>query len=125
MSTEQILIGALLIATILVGVLFIVFGQFTVKRLRKNPNTRHNLGMEYISGWNILNVAQALALPKSWTRKLENGPLSSAYAKTTLLIEHTTKFDRALAFVFYWLFVTTGLSFVTIGVLDSMGYFHP
>jgi len=61
----------------LTAIFYVAFGQVTVKKLRKNPKTKDILGLEYVSGWNIINVAQALAIPRSWSRKLEKSPLSS------------------------------------------------
>jgi len=40
-------------------ILFIIFGQVTVRKLRKNPETKHELGIEFASGWDIFNVASA------------------------------------------------------------------
>ena len=52
-------------------ILFIMFGQITVRKLRKYPETINALGTEFASGWDIINVAQALAIPKSWARKIK------------------------------------------------------
>ncbi|HEX5484448.1 MAG TPA: hypothetical protein VFX23_00485 [Limnobacter sp.] len=123
MTWEKVFLGVLLINAIIVGLFFIAFGQLTVKRLRRDQNTRTALGIEFISGGDIVSVAQALALPRSWTKKLETGPLSSLYAKTNLLLEHTTKFDRILAFMFYWLLMSTGLSFTVLAILNLVGFF--
>ncbi len=45
-------------------ILFVIFGLVTVRKLRKNPETKHALGIEFASGWDILNVAGALSLSK-------------------------------------------------------------
>lgn len=47
------------------------FGQMTVRKLRKNPKTKDILGLEVISGWDIINVAQAFSLPRRWLLKIE------------------------------------------------------
>jgi len=53
------------ICMFLTAILYVIFGQVTVKKLRKNPKTKDALGLEYVSGWDIINVAQALAIPRS------------------------------------------------------------
>ena len=53
-------------------ILFLLFGQITVRKLRKNPATKHELGTELVSGWDIVNAAQALAVPESIIRKFKN-----------------------------------------------------
>ena len=104
--------------------LYVVFGQVTVRKLRKNPNTKNALGVEFASGWDIINVAQALAIPRSWAKKLENSPLSSLYAKSELLQKNTTPVDRLLAVIFYWPFTVSGLSMIVLVALDSLGVFN-
>lgn len=76
----------------LIGAIFyVIFGQVTVRKLRKNPATKDKLGVEFASGWDILNVAQAIALPRFITDKLKQSPLSSMYAHTDVLLAHTTR----------------------------------
>ncbi|EDM68696.1 hypothetical protein PE36_01907 [Moritella sp. PE36] len=104
-------------------ILYVIFGQVTVRKLRINPATKDKLGIEFTSGWSILNVAQAIALPRFITDKLKQSPISSMYAHTDELLAHTTRFDRILARVFYWLFTGAGLAFVLMALLDTLGLF--
>ncbi len=105
------------------AILFVLFGQITVRKLRKNPNTKDALGIEYASGWDIINVAQALAFPKSWSRKLASSPLSSMHANAELLYKYTSKFDRILGSTFYWILTISGLSGAILVLLNSLGVF--
>ena len=41
----------------------------------------------------------------------------------SFLFEHTTKFDRILGFIFYWLLTITGLSGALLALLNSLGFF--
>ena len=59
------LLGIIFIFMLIACLLYVVFGQVTVRRLRKNPKTKDALGLEFVSGWDIINVAQALAFPSS------------------------------------------------------------
>lgn len=104
-------------------ILYVLFGQTTVRKLRKNPETKDALGLEYVSGWDIINVAQALALPKSWSKKLEHGKLSFLYANVSVIHSHTTKFGRFLGALFYWLLMVSGLSLALLALLDALGIF--
>ena len=104
-------------------ILYVVFGQVTVRRLRKNPVTKEALGVEFASGWDIINVAQALSIPRSLSRKLENSPLSVLYAKSECLRRNTTRFDKVLAATFYWLFTLSGGVMITLVALNGLGVF--
>lgn len=121
MSNKELFVAILIFSSIIVGALYVVFGQVTVKKLRKNPKTKEALGLEYVSGWDIINVAQTLAFPKSWSRKLEGGQLSFMHANATVIHENTTKFDRVLGFIFYWLLISSGLSGGLLGFFNYFG----
>ncbi|WDE05066.1 hypothetical protein SG34_027830 [Thalassomonas viridans] len=123
MTDRQILVAFIILMSVITGIFFVLFGQITVKKLRKNPKTKDVLGLEFMSGWDILNAAQALAMPKRWSKKLEKSPLSSINANSTLLFENTNKFDRMLAVTFYWLWMFTGLSGVLLVLLNTFGFF--
>ncbi len=97
--------------------LFVIFGQVTVRKLRKNPTTRQALGIELASGWDIFNVAQALTLPKAVAQKIRRNSLGSE-ADPDVLYKHTTLFDRVLARVFYILFAFSGFGLIILMVLD-------
>lgn len=106
------------------AILFVLFGQITVRKLRKNPATKHALGVEYMSGWDIINVAQALALPKVIARKLKTGQLAFLAADPDLLQKYTNQFDRVLAFIFYWTLTLSGLGGALLVLLNSLGVFE-
>ena len=96
-------------------ILFVIFGLVTVRKLRKNPETKHALGIEFASGLDILNVAQALSLPAALEKRLKN---KAFHANADLLYKHTTVFDRVLARVFYTLFVLSGFALILLMILD-------
>ncbi len=121
MSIFSQLLAFVFIFMFLACILYVIFGQVTVRKLRKNPKTKGELGLEYVSGWDIINVAQALAIPRSWSRKFEKSQLSSIHANTQVLFENTTKLDRFLGAVFYWLLMTSGLSGALLVLLNFLG----
>ena len=117
------LLGIGMLFVFIALILYVVFGQVTVRKLRKNPETKESLGIEFASGWDILNVAQALALPKSWSRKLESSHLSGLYAKSELLRKNTTLFDRILARIFWYSYVISGTGLILMLILNLFGAF--
>jgi hypothetical protein len=123
MSLFSTLLAMVAAVTFVVMILFVLFGQVTVRKLRKNPETKDELGLEFVSGWDIINVAQALAMPKFIMRKFKNTPLSLLYADVDLLYKHTNAFDRLLGGVFYWLLMISGLSGAFLILLNAIGVF--
>jgi len=113
---------------IIACILFVIFGQVTVRKLRKNPVTKHELGIEFTSGWDILNVAEALALPKAITRRIKRKSISIGLgqgfeADADILHKHTTAFDRVLAHLFFWSWAFSGSGLIILGVLHWLGLF--
>jgi hypothetical protein len=103
-------------------ILCVIFGQVTVRKLRKNPETKGELGMEFIGGMDIFNVGVAFTLPRKFTRLGQKGPLRILSANADLLYKHTTRFDRILARVFiipatFSLFGLLGLS-----IMEKFGF---
>ena len=96
-------------------ILFVIFGQITVRKLRKNPETKQALGIEFTSGWDILNVAQALSLPAVLEKRLKN---RAFHANADLLHKHTTVFDRVLAQMFFWSWIFAGTGLIILTMLD-------
>jgi len=126
MSLELILFGIILATMFIVMVLYVLFGQLTVRKLRKNPETKHELGIEFASGLDILNVAQALTVPRATMQKYKNKQtfLSAFYADADLLYKHTNRFDRILARVLYVLFVLCGSGGIALVVINGLGFFE-
>ncbi len=121
MNPTETIVGILIAVAFVVMLLYVAFGQITVRKLRKNPATKNELGMEFVSGWDIINVAQALAMPAFILRKFKNKKLSFLYANADLLIKHTNRLDRVLAFLFYWALMSSGLFMAGWALLDVSG----
>jgi len=108
---------------LLVGsVFFVIFGQVTMRKLRKKPEIRHELGIEFLSGWDILSVAQTLTLPKSIAQRIRRNSRGTA-ADPDLLYRYTTLFDRVLARVFYMLITLSVFAMFVLIILDEFGVF--
>ncbi len=110
------------LALLLSPVLFVIFGQVTVRKLRKNRQTKDVLGMEFVSGSGITGVAQTFSIPRSWARKLDEksrGYAPGVIANSDLLYEHTTIFDRFLARLFYWWVVFSVITMFIAMAIES------
>lgn len=94
--TFSALLGICVLFIIIGWILFILFGQITVRRLRKNPETRDKLGLEFASGWDIFNVAGAMCRPQWLSERLRRSTLSFTAADERPIYENTTWFDRLL-----------------------------
>lgn len=101
-DAQVVLILAALTCAVISGLLFVVFGQVTVRRLRKDPSARSRLGIALISGWDILNVAAAVSCPRVLSRRLERGPLGYLYADSDWILSQASRVERALGRAQYW-----------------------
>src|SRR5690554_6551570 len=95
-------------------ILFVVFGQITVRRLRKNPVTKERLGVEFASGWDILNVAGALSTPEWLRNKFNQSSLSFMLADYQALYENTNRFDRLLGRIFWFFYVASAIALILL-----------
>ncbi|KEQ11537.1 hypothetical protein [Endozoicomonas numazuensis] len=123
MSMFTTLFGIASFTMILAWCFFLVFGQVTVKKLRKNPETKDALGVEYMSGLDTLNVAEALSTPRALNKKLEASPLSMLHADSELLYRHTTLLDRILARILFVLFYGSATALLSLAAAEAMGLF--
>lgn len=123
MTTIQYLVGLIIVASIITGVLFVLFGQITVRKLRKNPDTRAQLGIELVSGWDILNAAAALSRPKWLSEKFKKSRFSFLAANSDVLYNNTTLFDRILARLFWFTYVSAGTGMILVLILHWFGFF--
>jgi hypothetical protein len=94
--TFSTLLGICFLFVLIGWVLFVLFGQITVRRLRKNPETRDKLGLEFASGWDIFNVAGAMCRPQWLSERLRRSTLSFTAADERPIYENTNWFDRLL-----------------------------
>jgi hypothetical protein len=124
MSLFSLLLAIDVCIAIIACILFVIFGQATVRKLRKNPAVKDVLGLEFISGWDIFNVAQALALPIKYAQWRKKAPLGMLHADADVLYKHTTRFDRILARVFFVPWVVAGLFGVVLMLLEILGCFN-
>lgn len=122
--TEFTLFGIGGICVILACILFVVFGQVTVRKLRKNSALKDQLGLEFASGWDIINVAHSLSLPIWLSDKLQEGPLSFMEADASAIKKHINKFDLILARSFCFFLYTSQLIILPLVILDTLGFWE-
>lgn len=114
MSAIHYLFTFLLLSSIFSWVLFIIFGRVTVSRLRKDPKSSSNLGFQLFSGQDVLNVAQAIALPRSLTRKMSSGSWGALRVDPDIVEELISPLERRLAKVMFWSITSTGVGIVAM-----------
>lgn len=124
MSYPQIYLGIIILASIVTGLLFVLFGQVTVRKLRKKAKDTNQLGIELVSGWDILNVAGALSTPKFLREKFLRSRLSALSANYQFLYNNTNKFDRVLARIFWIVYVVTGCLIIIYTLASILGLFE-
>ena len=123
MSIATQVMGWAVLALMVSLILFVLFGQITVRKLRKNPETKDSLGISLASGWDIINVANAFCEPKWYRERVKKSPMAAFSADYNLLYKHTNLFDRILARVFMFLWVSSGFCLILFALLDSFGVF--
>lgn len=123
MKTITLLVGIMILLVLVSMFMYLIFSQVTMRKLRKNPETKDALGVEFVSGWDSFNVAQALALPQFIINKLKQSPISSLYANTDILNLHTSKIDKTFAYTFYWFFMGSNLFGICVLLLNTFGVF--
>lgn len=123
MSLEAKLLAIPAALAFITCILYVLFGQLTVRKLRKNPETKDQLGVEFAGGWDILNVAAALSRPKWLSNKYKNSRLSGLAANSSILYRNTTLFDRVLARIFWFSYVVSGSGLILMLILSWSGAF--
>lgn len=121
-SLELTLFGLGVVFVIFACVFFVVFGQVTVRKLRKNPAVKDSLGLEFASGWDIVNVAHSLSMPIWLSDKLQEGPLSFLEADARAIREHINKLDLFLARTFCFFLYGSQLIILPLVILDAFGF---
>ena len=124
MRPDTIFFVFIMLTIIIALTFFVIFGEKTVRKLRKNPKTKDSLGIEFMSGWDILNVMMALALPKRMTRMFKKSPLAALYADIDLLEKHTTRSDCILARISSFLLLSSALALVIFMLIVEIGVFR-
>jgi hypothetical protein len=122
MELITLLVGIMILMSMIVAILFVAFGQITVRKLRKNPETKYSLGLEFSSGWDILNVAEALSMSEWMYKRCRKSKLSFLLADANVLYKYTTRFDRTLARTFWLSFNINGIFIITVMTLDVIGF---
>lgn len=124
MTRENFIIAGVFIVLMLVitGIIFVIFGQVTVRKLRSIPMCKDLLGIELVSGWSIFNVAIIMSMPKRWSRILNNGAMSFYFPNAEALGKYTTRTDRLLAHLLFGLTYATVIGLFALMAMDKLGF---
>ncbi len=83
--------------SVLMGwVLFFIINIKTVRRLRKNPITKDELGFHLFWGWYALNLSVALFASKKWMIKRRSHSDGYLFANPDLMRQYTTLFEKII-----------------------------
>ena len=120
MTNTQIVFFIIMICLFISMKLFVFFGEYTVRKLRKLDDTKDDLGFDPVGGKDIYNVAVALTIPRKLNRKLRAAPLGDYFADADKIYPYTRLFDRIIAriLVSLLLFITVGL--LTLALIDHL-----
>jgi hypothetical protein len=103
-------------------ILLVVLGQKTVRKLRKNPETKNALGIEFLlGGGDIVNVSFAFGIPRRLNRKVRKNKLGALFADADLLEKHMTRFDILLSKLVFFLGVAWILPLLILVLLFKIG----
>ena len=116
------LLGISVLFMLIACFVYVVFGQVTVRKLRKNPQTRDKLGLEFASGWDILNVAGALSRPKWLSERFRKSSLAFTAADERPLYANTNVLDRFLARLLTALGIGSVTAFFGLSLLNAIGW---
>ncbi len=81
------------------------------------------MGLEFYSGYDIFNVAQAVTLPRHMIRKFRDSKLGWLCADADIIYEHTSRFERVLGRVLYLASLLSAFGMLGIISLNSAGFF--
>ena len=123
MKPDTIFFIFILLVMIVDFIVLVAFGQKTVRKLRKNPNTKDALGIQFVNGWDILNVTIAFGLPRKLNRFLRKTTFSPFHADADLLERYMTRVDLILARVHFSLWMFSAFALLTFIFLFKIGVF--
>lgn len=101
--------------------LFVVFGLYTVRRLHRCPETRDRIGVEFVRGWTVVNVAMALSWPRRVVDYLDRHSHPVVHFHAATIRAHTTRADRVLARACYAAHVLSVLLFLAWAGVQATG----
>ncbi len=103
-------------------ILFFIINLKIVRRLRKNPITKDELGFHLFWGWYALNISEALFFSKKWMTKRRSRPHGYMFANFNLVHQYTTPFEKVICKLFVILGLLSIVSLLIIGFLDQIGF---
>ncbi len=93
---EKIVAWVVFFSLISICFLFLIINIKTVRRLRKNPITKDEMGFHLFWGWYALNLSVALFASKKWMIKRRSHSDGYLFANPDLMRQYTTLFEKAM-----------------------------
>ena len=123
MKSDTLFFVCILLTIIIDSIVFVTFGQKTVRKLRKNSSARDALGIEFMSGWDIFNVTIAFGFPRKLNRYLRKTAFAPFHADADLLEKYMSRFDLILARLHFSLWMISAFAMFTFMFLFKIGVF--
>ncbi len=119
---EKIISWMVVLSLILTVIFFIIVNLKIVRKLKKNPTTKNELGLSLVWGWGALTVSQALFFSKKRMTEMRSRSHGYMFANYELVHQHTSKLDKILAGIFTFFYLLSAISLLISIVLDQVGF---
>ncbi len=117
---ESIIAWLIAISLLTTWILFFIINIKIVRKLRKNPVTKDELGFHLWWGWYALNISQALFFSKEWTNKRRNCSHGYMFANYDLVHQYTTRFEKVICKIFVLLGMFLLISLLIAIIWDGL-----
>ncbi|MCF6325448.1 MAG: hypothetical protein L3J89_14215 [Gammaproteobacteria bacterium] len=93
---ESIIPWVVVLLLIMIVILFFIINIKTVRRLRKNPITRDELGFHLVWGWYAITISLVLFVPNERMAKRRSYSDGFLFANQDLVAQYTTPFEKVI-----------------------------
>ncbi|VAW86245.1 hypothetical protein MNBD_GAMMA17-1010 [hydrothermal vent metagenome] len=93
---ESIIPWVVMLPAIMAWILFLFINIKTVRRLRKNPITRDELGFHLVWGWYAITISLTLFVSKERMAKRRSYSDGFLFANQDLMAQYTTPFEKVI-----------------------------
>jgi len=119
----EFIVPLVLIFSAVIGwILFFIINIKTVRRLRKNPVTRDELGFHLFWGWYALNISLALFVSEKKMIKRKNHSDGYLFANQKLVQQYTTPFEKIICKLLVLMGILMLASVLVFMIMDGAEY---
>ncbi len=116
-----LVVGSMIFFSMIMAcMLFFFINLTTVRRLRKNPITKDELGFHLFWGWYALNISEALFVSKKRMTKRRSHSDGYLFANPDLVRQYTMPFEKVICKLLIILGLFSILGVLIFGLLDKI-----